>query len=99
MREACEGKDPVDIYNKVLAGLCKRLICIDDDGYPMVDYLCDDMMEYLRTSGREAFVADAFKFIVDQSNIWKELKDCKKAFRYTLLRNYFEGRQGVPAAN
>lgn len=94
LREAYDGNDPVGVYNKHLAGLCKKLVCLDDDGYPIVDYLSNEMMECLKTMERLPLVDGAFNFVLEQSKTWKKHKDGKKAFRYTLLRNYFEERLG-----
>jgi len=95
LREAYEGNDPVGIYNKQIAKISKELICVDDDGYAIIDYLCPQMVEVLENAGMRRHIDTAYKFILEQSNIWKGKKDCKKAFRYTMLRNYFEDRLGL----
>ena len=95
LRAAYEGNDPVGVYNKHIAIISKELICVDDDGYAIIDYLCPQMVEVLENAGKRHIIDRAYNFILEQSNIWKEKKDCKKAFRYTILRNYFEDRLAV----
>jgi hypothetical protein len=72
--------------------LCLELLIADDDGYPVVDYLGKIFRSHLTTGFDRTTVLKAYSFVLSQSQKHKEMRNTKLAFRYSLLRNYFESR-------
>lgn len=72
---------------------CMNLLSQDDDGYTIIDYLGEGFKKNMpKEIGVEQFVSNAYEFIVKQSYKWQQQKNSKLAFRYSLLRDYFEAR-------
>jgi len=71
-----------------LAQRSLRLFAVDDDGQTFIDYLNDEMKCLMS----KEMVQNAYNFIIQESIKYKECKNSKLGFRYTLLRNYFESR-------
>lgn len=90
------GSKESDIYTKLrieFAKICMELLTQDDDGYAIVDYLGRGFKKNVAKEVQvEQFVMNAYEFIVKQSCKWQQQKDSKLAFRYSLLRNYFDAR-------
>jgi len=82
--------DVFSTMNKKIAGLCSKLIAIDDDGYPFLDYLGEGFKQDIAANLDPHIVERAFEFVIRESESCKENKNTKLAFRYTLLRDYFE---------
>ena len=78
--------------NKNLAEICSDLITIDDDGFPFLDYLGKGFKRYIASSLDAEIVERAYSFIVQESEKCRRNKNTTLAFRYTLLRDYFEHR-------
>jgi hypothetical protein len=89
--------DVFSTLNRKMAELCEGLLRVDDDGYPFLDYLSEGFPLVGSVRGEE-IIRDAYKFIVDQSIRHQKEKDSKLAFRYSLLRDYFEHRLGPERA-
>lgn len=65
----------------------------DVDGRAVLDYLGKEFMErgeYLLL--RDGVHLQAYDFVTKQASHWKEQKNTKLAFRYTLLQKYFDAR-------
>ncbi len=86
-----ENGDRVKSVEKTLAKQCAKFIAVDDDGIPFIDYLGEDFLSNLPDNSRELTIA-AYQFVVSKSIQYKKEKNSKLAFRYSLLRNYFESR-------
>jgi hypothetical protein len=86
--------DPFNAYSKQLADICISLLAIDDDGYSFIDFLGEGCKKHIYKDDIEIkqLVNSAHNAIVQESEKWKTQKNSKLAFRYTLLRNYFEER-------
>lgn len=85
----------VDIFatmNKRVAALCANLIAIDDDGVPILDYLGDGFRQDVARAVDSTLVKRGYDFIIQESAKYQANKNSVLAFRYTLLRNYFEHR-------
>lgn len=78
--------------NKELAELCSTLITIDDDGYPFLDYLGEGFKQNIAKRLDSNIVERAFEFVISESERCRKAKNTKLAFRFTLLRDYFEHR-------
>lgn len=79
--------------NSGLASKALELLALDDDGQAFLDYLgvhFRDRLQQLETT-KEAITL-AYNFIIEQSIKYKETRNSKLGFRYTLIRNYFESR-------
>jgi hypothetical protein len=59
-----------------------------------IDYLGEDFKEHLLPVHDE-HIRKSYEYVIEQSEKWKNEKNSKLAFRYSLLRNYFEARMGV----
>lgn len=93
---AKEDSGSSDIYSKLrieFAKICMDLLAQDDDGYTIIDYLGEGFKKNVaKEVGTEQFVSNAYEFIKKQSDKWQQQKNSKLAFRYTLIRDYFEAR-------
>jgi hypothetical protein len=78
--------------NKITAELCAKLIAIDADGVPFLDYLGEGFKQHIAKDSITDIVKKAYDFVMQESSRCQETRDSKLAFRYTLLRNYFEAR-------
>lgn len=78
--------------NKKIADRCVDLIAIDTDGRPFLDYLGKGFKQQIAKNNTYDIVEKAYDFVMKESVRCMEVKDSKLAFRYALLRNYFESR-------
>jgi hypothetical protein len=69
------------------------LLASDDDGCNFLDWLGGDIRSSFQK--RAALVHTAYNFIIQESVKYKEARNSKLGFRYTLLRNYVESRLPV----
>jgi hypothetical protein len=77
---------------KASAEICWDMLIVDDDGFPMIDFLKPSLgAECDRGTIREV-VVKAYAFVLAQSAQHKEARHTKLAFRYSQLRSYFEHR-------
>lgn len=86
---------PRDIYSQVgavSAKECLNLLTIDDDGCSIVDYLGDYYWQSIGNAIEKEIAEKAYQNIIQFSERFRNDNDTKKAFRYTLLRSYFEHR-------
>ncbi|MEW6674205.1 MAG: hypothetical protein AB1427_21125 [Thermodesulfobacteriota bacterium] len=86
---------PNDIYSEVgsiSAKQCLKLLTIDDDGCPIIDFLGDHFWQSTGNIIEKEIIDKAYQNIIKFSQKFKNENDTKKAFRYTLLRGYFEHR-------
>ena len=85
-----------DIYTKPrveFAKICMGLLTQDDDGYAIVDYLGEGSKKiFAKDIEDEQIIHKAYNFVLTQSFMWHQQKNSKLAFRYRLLRNYFDKR-------
>jgi hypothetical protein len=81
--------------NKITADLCTDLIAIDTDGLPFLDYLGKGFKQHIAKNNIYDIVEKAYDFVIKESIRCQEVRDSKLAFRYTLLRNYFEARMNI----
>ncbi len=88
-------QEPTDIYSsasKNLAATCIKLLALDDDGLPFVDYLGQTFHALTHNQIPTAVIQKAYENVIEASDCHKKAKNSKLAFRYTLLRNYFDDR-------
>lgn len=91
-QQALPEDDLFASMNKSLADICCELITIDDDGYPFLDYLGKGFKRFIATGLDSQIVEMAYNFVVQESERYRISRHSKLAFRYTLLRDYFEHR-------
>jgi hypothetical protein len=87
-----EPKDGAAIVAKKIAESCIACLAVDDDGYPFVDYLGE---YYCRMFGEVidvSVIQKAYNHVLNFTEKYQKEKNSKLAFRYKLLRNYFEDR-------
>jgi hypothetical protein len=89
--------DPVCLLNRKLADKCWSIICEDQDGVPIVDFLSVDSICSLfgcKPGDQELqelknAVAKGFEFVKAEHAKYKTEKNTKLAFRYALLLDYY----------
>jgi hypothetical protein len=90
------GQPPTDALasqSKQIAADCTRCLAYDDDGIQFVDYLGPYFRTLIGNTAQDAsFIDQAYKRVIEFSTRYKNEKNSQLAFRYTLLRNYFEDR-------
>jgi len=90
-------QEPKDVYAQVaieIARGCLDLLTVDNDGNAIVDYLGKAFKSSIAHSLDPRTVKDAFENVIRLSEECRRTGDTKLAFRYTLLRNYFQHRLG-----
>ena len=87
-----ESKDIVAGIAKKTANICLKCLAVDDDGYPFVDYLGEYYREVFGKIIDATIIKKAYDQVLKFTKRYQNEKDSKLAFRYTLLRNYFEAR-------
>ena len=92
-KQSLSGDDFFTKANKVIADLCAKLIAIDTDGLPFLDYLGQGFKQDIAKDSIPDIVKKAYDFVFQESARCQYVRDSKLAFRYTLLRNYFEARK------
>ncbi|PLX96052.1 MAG: hypothetical protein C0621_02610 [Desulfuromonas sp.] len=84
-----------DFFSKIskeTAKSCLSLLALDDDGYPFIDFLGEDFKKSMEDFFRSGVIDRAYDFVLSESKKHQEERNPKLAFKYTLLRNYFEDR-------
>lgn len=91
------NQDPKDIeLCKITADRCLKMIMKDFDGYNIVDYLGDELKKFFSHPSvsyplpYEEIFERASKFVEEEYQKRKKMKDSKLALRYYLLFNYFK---------
>jgi hypothetical protein len=79
-----------NIMNKKFAEVCFKLIVIDRDGFPILDYLGEGFKSIVTQSLKSEIIEKAYRFVIQNWAKYKSDKNSKLAFRYFLLKNYFE---------
>ena len=98
LKYAKQNNDVFGLTNDKTAYDCTRLIGIDDDGLPFLDYLGEGFKQDIAKDRLDpAIIEKAYDFIMEESAKWQNTKNSKLAFRYALLRNYFEHRMPIGA--
>lgn len=93
--EVTAGQQPKDIYEQVSVATardCLNLLTIDDDGWAIVDYLGNNFRESIGKGIQKEIILKAYNNIVRFSEEFQTTNNSKIAFRYTLLRSYFDHR-------
>lgn len=91
------GAQPAtDEFSKMsiqVAANCIKCLAYDDDGIPFIDYLGPYFRTLIGDTAQDAsFIDKAYDQVIKFSTRYKTAKNSQLAFRYTLLRNYFEDR-------
>lgn len=90
-----QSSSKADIHSKIskeTAKLCLDMLAIDVDGYPIVDYLGRGFKNSVAKNLIDDVPSNAYKFILEQCEKWRTQKNTKLAFRYALLKDYFDAR-------
>ncbi|MFX0209034.1 MAG: hypothetical protein ACFFDT_23825 [Candidatus Hodarchaeota archaeon] len=89
------GEDPVSRYTRSTAEMCKKMVCTDIDGLPILDYLGE--ISKLCFSSEVNLIKEslnkAFNFVNNEWNRFKIDGNDKLALRYFMLRSYIMDRQ------
>lgn len=78
--------------SKQMAGYCLDCLAEDDDGYPILDYLGENYRQCFGDVIDANVIDKAYNQILNFCAKFQSTNNTKLAFRYTLLRNYFENR-------
>ena len=76
-------------YVRALAGYCKEMIAMADDGVHIVDYLGSGFRKYITNSVDASLYTEAAAYVSEQLQYWTEKEDPKLKFRYQQLQAYF----------
>ena len=87
-----QESDRLAALNRDVAGACKALIRVDQDGMPIVDYLGSSFRNFARGMDYDALIQQAFGFVDSEHKRFKNEKNHKLALRYARLRQYFRAR-------
>lgn len=87
-----QTKTAGEIAHAKFAATALNFLAQDDDGNAFLDYLGDDIRNTLSDQATLKVVKTAHEFVIKKSIEYKECRNSKLGFRYTLLRNYFESR-------
>ena len=92
IRSALNNPDPSElgVINRMMADVVRRLVCVDQDGVRILDYLGETMREITKEPELVALAQKAFGFVVAEQERLSE--DPKLGPRYWQLKNYFEAR-------
>ena len=84
------------VLQRQFAERCFGLITADTDGIQVLDYLSEDARKLLAVgdSTIEKPTEDAYRYVLSALKKWGEERDSKLAFRYKLLKDYFDFRLG-----
>ena len=83
----------IDIYStagRQMAECCLEMIVVDDDGHAILDYLGEGFKKHIAMELDIEIIRRAHNHVITSSERFRQEKNSKLAFRYTLLRNYFE---------
>lgn len=80
------------VIAKKMAKKCIECIAFDDDGHPFIDYLGESYRNLFGEVVDATVIKKAYDQVLKFSAKYQSEKNSKLAFRYTLLRNYFEDR-------
>ena len=78
--------------SKQMAGHCLNCLAKDNDGYPIIDYLGENYRQCFGEVIDANVVNKAYNQVLISCEKFQSSNNSKLAFRYTLLRNYFENR-------
>ena len=88
--------DPVHLLNRKIADKCLSMICEDQDGIPVVDFLNIQSLHSLfgdqNLQELKDLVVKGFNFVKSEQAKYKNEKNTKLAFRYALLLDYYMDR-------
>ncbi len=93
--EITRDQEPIDetaIVAKKTAEDCIKCLAEDDDGHLFIDYLGEFYRDMFGEIIDVSIIQKAYFHVMDFAAKYQKEKKSKLAFRYTLLRNYFENR-------
>lgn len=93
LNAALKENDKISGARKLGAKMCLNMFAQDSDGYPIIDYLGKHFNPKLDNDTFESVVKKAYESILLNSLKLQNDKKTKEAFKYSLLRNYFEHRR------
>jgi hypothetical protein len=86
---------PKGIYDEIGAATargCLNLLTTDDDGCAIVDYLGKSCWSSIGAPVDKEIIEKAYNNVIRFSEEFQKANDTKKAFRYALLKSYFDHR-------
>jgi hypothetical protein len=96
------NQEETTIFSKISkesAKSCLKLLAMDDDGYPFIDFLGEYFKESMDETYNLEIIEKAYDFVLSESEKYQKQRNPKLAFKYTLLRNYFENRMEIWSEN
>ena len=87
---AVDGNDIYSRATRSMAELCSDLLVYDEDGYLILDYLGETFRKNFTGDSNADLPHKAYQFLLSESQKWKQMNNTNLAFRYRLIRNYFE---------
>lgn len=87
-----EENDIYSQFNRKMASCCLDMMTQDIDGFHIVDYLGKGFKKYVAKDLIDDIPPKAYDFLMTQAGKYQKEKNMNLAFRYNLLRDYFEAR-------
>ncbi len=88
-------QNPTDVYataGKQMAQCCLDMVEKDDDGHFFLDYLGEGFKQHIASELNSEFIMKAYNQVLNYSAKYQDERNTNLAFRYALLRNYFESK-------
>jgi hypothetical protein len=82
-------------YARELAGVCREMIALDEDGQYIVDYLGSGFKKYIANNLDSSIYTEALLYVEEQIAHWSIQKNEKLRQRYMSLRNYYKKNGAV----
>ncbi|MFT5730780.1 MAG: hypothetical protein ACI8PB_004970 [Desulforhopalus sp.] len=86
------SSDNVSEVSKTIARQCLDCLVVDSDGYHVIDYLGQSYLDLFGAAIDTSVITKSYQQVLTFCEKFQSEKNTKLAFRYTLLRNYFEDR-------
>ena len=87
-----DHENSYDQISKAPGRRCYECLDMDEDGHMIVDYLGDTYANVFAKKDHYPFIEKAYNNVLLSLERFKKEKDSKLAFRYALLKRYFDNR-------
>jgi hypothetical protein len=86
-------QEPTDVYaaaGRQMAECCLDMVAVDADGHVFLDYLGEGFKKHIAAELNVEVIKMAYQQVLKYSERYRRENNTTLAFRYTLLRKYFE---------
>lgn len=82
-------------YGRKLAGVCKEMIAVDEDGQYIVDYLGPGFKKYIANNLDSSIYTEALLYVEEQIAYWSAQDNEELRQRYISLENYYKKNESI----